>query len=376
LKRQSGTIYVLTLVSAIVLTSMAVGLSYLMLQFRRTSSTGGDIDRAYIHAEMGLRHAVHFVRTVPNWRIILSSGLWLSNISVDDATYSVTGTDPVDGNLANNSADPVILTCTATVNGVSRTVEVEIKQSQPDLFAGAVIAGGRIAIEGDARTNGDVFANKNIKKTGINSWIFGSAEAVGTIDETTNITGTISPGAEPKPVPAAETVIPDYQSQATVINYQEKLTGFTLSPTSNPFGPTPDPDGLYLIDCADQKIEISTCTIEGTLLLLNPGPRSEIKRTVYWQPARADYPALIVQGKITIGTDWFSNISGTIYVAGKLELKRQASVNGIIVATGDVKLKDDSQVTANPLWQMTPITHSGGSSPGSISGSWRYPTSP
>ncbi len=81
-----------------------------------------------------------------------------------------------------------------------------------------------------------------------------------------------------------------------------------LSPASNPFGAgETNPQGIYVVDCANQKISIRDCRIVGTLLLLNCAAGSHIHGSVSWRPAvvSADpnvtnLPALITNKALTI----------------------------------------------------------------------------
>ncbi|HJQ81843.1 MAG TPA: carbohydrate binding domain-containing protein [Lacipirellulaceae bacterium] len=58
---------------------------------------------------------------------------------------------------------------------------------------------------------------------------------------------------------------------------------------------TPNPQGLYWIDCGGQRLTIERSRIVGTLLLVNPGPGSGISHgPIHWTPAVAGYPALLV----------------------------------------------------------------------------------
>jgi hypothetical protein len=58
---------------------------------------------------------------------------------------------------------------------------------------------------------------------------------------------------------------------------------------------TPNPQGLYWIDCGGQRLNIERSRILGTLLLVNPGPGSGISHgPIHWTPAVAGYPALLV----------------------------------------------------------------------------------
>jgi hypothetical protein len=66
-----------------------------------------------------------------------------------------------------------------------------------------------------------------------------------------------------------------------------------LNPNSNPFG-SPNADGIYVIDCGNASLVIERCRIQGTLVILNPGPNSAIEGPINWEPARAGYPSLLV----------------------------------------------------------------------------------
>lgn len=78
------------------------------------------------------------------------------------------------------------------------------------------------------------------------------------------------------------------------------LENIVLTPTLNPFGSEVNASGVYVIDCASQRITISNCRIEGTLLLLNPGENSEVTGSLAWGPSESMLPALLVRGSIRI----------------------------------------------------------------------------
>jgi len=138
IKAEKGSIYFLVLAGAIVLVTLVLGLSLHTMQFRQSTRSNTKIDQADIYAELGIRHAIHFTTITPNWRQVLSSGLWLQDIEMNQAIYSVAGIDPVDGNLANNNTDPVNLTCTATIDGVTRILSVQTKTTPLEILSYAV----------------------------------------------------------------------------------------------------------------------------------------------------------------------------------------------------------------------------------------------
>jgi Tfp pilus assembly protein PilX len=70
-----------------------------------------------------------------------------------------------------------------------------------------------------------------------------------------------------------------------------------LTPTVNNLytaAPT-NPQGIYWIDCSGNRLIIERSRIQGTLLIINPGPNSCVAPgPINWSPAVAGYPALLV----------------------------------------------------------------------------------
>lgn len=145
-----------------------------------------------------------------------------------------------------------------------------------------------------------------------------------------------------------------------------------LSPTSNPYG-TPNPQGIYIINCNNQPLTIGSCRIAGTLVLIGAGSGTTIQGPITWEPALPGYPALLSDSAISINfsgsaplgeatyginfnppgtpypyvggtadttaSDAFpSIINGLIYCGGNLTFAANTSpsVNGCIVASGNL----------------------------------------
>src|SRR5207244_1629695 len=115
--------------------------------------------------------------------------------------------------------------------------------------------------------------------------------------------------------PAAARVMPD----STVFDYYiangTKLTGVAgggysiskclLSPSNNPLGGGTNAKGIYIIDCAGNKLSIDTMRMVGTLVVLNAGSGSRISGGANFAPAVAGYPCLLVRGPMDV------NLSGS-----------------------------------------------------------------
>ena len=375
MKKNRGSLYFLTLASALILVALVLGTVSIIMQFRQYSRTSFQGELAQHYAQHGINHALFFTNIEPNWRNMLTSGIWLQDIAVDQATYTVEGIDTVDGDLATGANDPILFISTATVDGVSRSVQVQVTQETTphELFNYAVAAGGNIDINNHARINGNITTNIDVDKTGADTWIFGDVEAVGIITETNNVSGTITEGADPKDFPDYNAIFTYYQAHATPIAYTPLIEDKLISHINNPYGPV-NPDGLYKINCANQKIVIKDCRIVGTLVLINPKSDSTIEAAINWQPARPDYPALIIDGIFTIKpdkdldeaqrntdfslpaesgagsiTDVYPNeIRGLIYSNNTLVVDKDFTLQGTIISDGMVDLKSNAAVTYDP----------------------------
>lgn len=393
--KEHGSIYILTLAAAIILVGLALGMSSQMLQFRRTSHGQTGADQANVYAELGIRHALHFTQAAPNWRTLLPNGTWLTQVTNGQGSYTVAGIDPADGVLGNDDGTAV-LTCTAVAAGITRQVQVEAEQPPLELLNYAVAAADKLKISNNVRITGNIVSNNEIDKSGSDTWVFGDAEAVVKVQETTNITGTIRTGITPKTFPDTTTIVDYYSALATPIPFQPLIQRVLLSPTNNPFGPT-NAQGIYRINCGDQKLVIKDCRIVGTVILINPKSDSRVEISLNWQPASPDLPALILQGsmemlmersveELRIGVDlslpgeighgtilgvYPSLISGLIYVNGDLTLDKITKVEGAIIATGKVEFKDWASCQYQPTLATDPPAHFREAYLSCVPGAWR-----
>jgi len=395
-----GSIYILVLTSALVLTFLVVGLSRLLIRLRQANRTVAQIEQAEIHAQLGIRHALLLTRVASDWRIVLPNGAWLSDVGIGDAQYTVMGVDPEDADLTDDPSQVVQLACTATVGDVSRTLTVQARSRPSELLAYAAATGNDLVISNNVVIHGNVTANQDIDKSGAGTWILGDAEAVGTIDKTNNITGTITPGADPKVFPNPEDIRNYYEPRATTIAYREVIERVVIGPNVNPYG-AGNPDGLYKIYCDNRRIIIRDCRIVGTLMIISPKNDSLIEKGINWQPAREDYPALLIfDGDFSIlpdrnlnekdlNTDLnlpgepgygfispmqsYSNlITGTIYSNRDLTCFKEATIAGAVIVAGTLTLTDDASLAADDNWDEHP-THAFVTPPlVPIRGTWSY----
>ncbi len=110
--------------------------------------------------------------------------------------------------------------------------------------------------------------------------------------------------------PAAGTIQKFYMDDLVI---RETTTGRfiyrqVLSPSLNPFGVTTNPQGIYWINCAGNKLVIERSRILGTLLVVNPGAGSCVANgPIHMSPAVAGYPALLVDADTASDADFAIN---------------------------------------------------------------------
>ena len=95
-----------------------------------------------------------------------------------------------------------------------------------------------------------------------------------------------------------------------------------LSPTLNPFGTSTNSQGIYWINCNNSKLIIERSRILGTLLIVNPGAGSCVNNgPIYWSPAVAGYPALLVDA------DTATNANFNIYATNRVLSEKENGTN-------------------------------------------------
>ena len=161
-----------------------------------------------------------------------------------------------------------------------------------------------------------------------------------------------------------------------------------LSPSSNPFGAA-NANGIYVLDCGGKDVIIADSRIVGTLMLKHAGSNSSIRGSMNWQPAVANYPALLTDSSIeiklnstalseatlalnfnppgspypyaggtanTTATDSYpSQISGIVYSSNDMDLSGQTTIFGQITVGGKTKISGTSlKLTYSNIFYNTP----------------------
>ena len=119
-QQRRGSAYILVLsVSMIV---AVVGISGLMVSRinQRSASASSDMTAARAHALAAVEMGLFAIEADPlNWRESFDSDNLPTDMPIAGGTLTLLATDPVDGNLTNNAADPVLFTAIG-VDGAAR----------------------------------------------------------------------------------------------------------------------------------------------------------------------------------------------------------------------------------------------------------------
>ncbi len=315
--RRRGALYIAVLGASLIVAMLALGAMHTVrINLKRAQSRAGRSITALI-AESAIEHALATIEADPNWRTN-----YLSGVSYPTTPIALNGGEftwkliDSDGNLADNLADSVTVQATAVTGDVEHALEVRLQPADEaplSSLESAFHCNGNIVngISVNLTTNSFISSNANINGLAFGASLDGDCEASGSIAVYT--TGDIEAGVPPRQMPD-ESVFDYYLHLGTPIdlaalahNDHYDLEDVVLSPQSNPWG-SPNPEGIYVIDCQGGELRVKQVRIVGTLVLLNPGSGSRIEQEVLFEPAVNNFPSLLVQGSIGIRFDSSSEL--------------------------------------------------------------------
>lgn len=188
--RRHGGVYIAVLGSAMIIALL--GMCALIGQRIQNRLVAGStaIRQAQLNANTAVEIALLTMKVTPNWRTTYPNGNWLVNRSTGAGTYSANVIDPVDGNLANNFDDPLVVTGIGYSGQAEQRVKVTVDPRKDPLscLRSAVAVGGNIILNADTlRSNGLTTANQ-ISAT--SSQVYGKVEATSISGSTYNGTTT------------------------------------------------------------------------------------------------------------------------------------------------------------------------------------------
>ena len=119
---------------ALVLVMIAVGVAVVLsLTFVVAQGTSHGIAQNVQHhaqarhiAESGLAMTIAHVQNTSDWRTVHANGQWVANEAFAGGMFTITGVDEEDGDLADDTSDPVRITSTGTYQGVTHSVNAVV----------------------------------------------------------------------------------------------------------------------------------------------------------------------------------------------------------------------------------------------------------
>jgi hypothetical protein len=349
----------------------------------RAANGMGDAAEARQYALSAIELGRLWIAQDPNWRTNRTCGVWASQQPIGSGTFTLAVSDPVDGNLANRPHDPVVFTATGVKGQARQVIQVTLAANPVPLPAlqYALVTGGQLHVHGSnqlATNLATVSSNGSLKNRGT---IVGNVEAA-SASQVGTISGTLTLNAPAKALPS-HSVVDLYTNLGTLIAPGNQINKQLLSPGQNPWGAT-NPEGVYVIRTSSD-LTISNTRIYGTLVVLCPGHTVTVQNQVLFQPVRADYPTLIVDGnavfqyssqgavlsEATTGVNFNppgapyngqsdsdlsdtypSEIQGLVHVTGTAQLNNTALIRGLLLCqsaqTSDAVVCWNSQIIYTP----------------------------
>ena len=385
IKRRHGSVYIIVLASAMIVTIIGLGSLFAARVQRRSAQVSEDCAEARLCAQSAIELGLLFVKD-QNWRSNWPNGTWLSNQQLGNGCFSLEGIDPRDGDLADSLYDPVVLTGIGTKGIAKRKVQVVLTANIKPLLAlnTCLHASGNIyvwlgqkitAVGAPISTNGCLYNLGTIE---------GDVEAVN-VGSTGYITGHLTTPAAVKRMPDSQ-VISQYIDKATVVPFTDTIDKQVLTPSYNPWGST-NADGVYFIDTSNNDLTIKNSRIHGTLIVRLGDKKLTLDEAVFMHSYRSYYPVLIVDGKVKIKCrsddynlsetscstnynpsgapylgvwdsdkyDSYPNeIQGLVYIKGTLELEKTARIRGAIICEGEVSCKERNKIIHEPKLYTSP----------------------
>lgn len=420
--RRRGSLYASVLLTSLMVA--VIGLASLQIAnvTLRQATDISSAPSAQITARSAIEFAVLQLRSDPNWRTTyLNNVAYPTNgpITLGAGSFTFRFVDS-DGNLADDDADAV------RVWGIASCGEATWAESVLMLPTGSAVSslqasicsGGSISLSSSAC----VESTQRIASGGaINVSSSQALLAAKYIDSATTISGnaagltTVAAAARKMP---SDTCLDYYLARGTYLdiaslptsNGAKRLGETVLGAGVNALGAA-NPEGIYILDCKNQKVIIADVRIVGTLVILDPGADSSIDDQVSLTPAISNYPSLLVRGSIKFtyhsddflvessegvnfnptgapdagvtdsdtADDYPSLIRGLVYVTGTLDAPSDGltSVNEGVLLAGAMTFSSSHRSRYSPIFSASPPPgFARGNAMVVAPGTWRRETAP
>ena len=217
--RRRGSIYLTTLAVAAIVAVIGVAAMMSVRLAQHVAVETSDFAKARVCARAGLEMGAYWMKHESNWRTTRGNGTWASDVPMGDGTFTVTASDPVDGDVASGVDDPVVLSSTGKVGEASYTLSCRFEaDSQPQSLGVAMLAGGDISVDGGTLSSDQLIAaNGGVTLTN-GSHVYGQLQAAGAISGS-GFANDATAGVGERGLPSGNGVINAYKGQGTSIDY-------------------------------------------------------------------------------------------------------------------------------------------------------------
>lgn len=314
--RRRGTLYVGVMMTATVVAVVGLcGLSVSILGVR-SAQNARDAEAAAVLARAAVEEGVRLINANPSWRTSLQNNYdyspWVNNLNGGIIRFRYVD---LDGNFNNNSADGLRVYGTGQYGKATYVESVLLQPASSGVtcLEAALHCQGNINLASYCNIVTPQFLSTNgsVTATATQYEIAGDVQASGNV--TGSVTGSKSSGVSTRQMPG-NTVFEYYLANGTWIDITavpltpgtRTISNQVFAPTLNPYGTKGNVEGIYVLDCQGQNLQVENTRVLGTLIIINPGTTCCFQKALLFSPVSPHFPAVMVQGNAQFDTAWDS----------------------------------------------------------------------
>jgi hypothetical protein len=378
-----GSAYIIVLSTVMVVTLTAAGGMALLSGYGRMATSGQHRHKAQALAESALALGVAALERALLGNLPADGRTLVAPRQYGGATLQAATTAPLSAHSFWSLNQPIALRASAANGAAYQAISavIEPRVTPMPIYSLALYAGGTLTFQNVRfATRGTIGSNGGVTLTG--STVRANVETAGEITGS-GLSGTTSTRRPPYAMADSAVMLGWLSTVGTATSVTTAGQNFSkvlISP-EHPLGPVKNPHGIYILNCMNQTITFRDSRVYGTLVLLNPGPGSVIEGSTYMAPVDPAFPALVVQGSISIqlSVTEFSessqgrnfNPAGAPY-RGNTNITQldtyPSAIEGLVYATGDLLIGGTSTFLG-PVYAGGNISVTGGSSSSTSSSS-------
>lgn len=289
--QRKGTIYIMTLGTALIVSMLAAAALLAVRAQRRHTILAQEILQARSNALTGLEMALFRIENSSTWRQSLASDTWDTPASTRCGTCSFVGVDPDDANLTNDDFDPVVITATGTCKSATQKIAVRLEMRNTGLRCLEPVIHSKGNLVFDATTvNGDRLVSSNMRTsatTGSQIYVEAESKLSPTVSGgSVFYSGTSTEGTWPRELPVASNALTYYQTNGTPIDAAD-LPQWDAQQLTNP----------TMSDAATGWDALDACT----LVLEGQGSQTLWSLLIDSRSGPGDGPSQVITEKIQSG---------------------------------------------------------------------------